>query len=512
MTTPGPGTGNSGESKPIGFSLKKSSSSSLSSSKSAVAFSLSTKRENTTTNIIDTQRSQPQLQNKKRVVLGENQEDDSGKVETVTGFDVRLGHAITANGGNKDEKAEESKKKTLVIPAVPNKDWRAEVRRVKAWNAYIPDEQQHTQGTEEDLEALVEAEKKRLVIGFNSGTRESTTDDNNKINLDYDNKDTTQISEDELAKRALLQGKSFTGTGSSNLVISQPGTYTRDEDESDEEMVERITEEEAFVRDVSQRPEAPGLDAYERVPVEEFGAALLRGMGWNGKLEDEIEDQTKKSVGDTKSSLYGSRDPEVALRRPAFLGLGAKPASSGNGLGEAGKRGSGKRAVDRVYVPVVKVDRETGEIVKDDEEEGEEEEKEDLKQEKRKDDSRDHKRKERGREREKSPSYESRSSIYRHRESDKNRDRHHDRDRDRYRDRDRNREKDRGRDKDRDRDNYRERDRYKDRDEYRDRDRDRDRSSRSSHKDHRDHDRERDRRRDDRYKDGDRNRNQSRRY
>jgi G patch domain/KOW motif-containing protein len=53
--------------------------------------------------------------------------------------------------------------------------------------------------------------------------------------------------------------------------------------------------------------------AYENVPVEDFGAALLRGMGWNGNSENE-----------TKSS-YKEINP-----RKKGLGLGAKLIGSGS--------------------------------------------------------------------------------------------------------------------------------------------------------------------------------------
>ncbi len=49
-----------------------------------------------------------------------------------------------------------------------------------------------------------------------------------------------------------------------------------------------------FREDLKALPEDPSLDAYERMPVEDFGMALLRGMGWN-------EGQgvgRKKEVGD----------------------------------------------------------------------------------------------------------------------------------------------------------------------------------------------------------------------
>lgn len=39
---------------------------------------------------------------------------------------------------------------------------------------------------------------------------------------------------------------------------------------------------EAFQKNLDELPDEASLDDYANVPVEEFGAALLRGMGWKG--------------------------------------------------------------------------------------------------------------------------------------------------------------------------------------------------------------------------------------
>ena len=68
-----------------------------------------------------------------------------------------------------------------------------------------------------------------------------------------------------------------------------------------------------FKRDVDERPDNPTLDKYRSVPIDEFGAALLRGMGWiDGK-----------AVGrNAKNALL---EPRVFEPRPQLLGLGAQP-------------------------------------------------------------------------------------------------------------------------------------------------------------------------------------------
>ncbi len=86
------------------------------------------------------------------------------------------------------------------------------------------------------------------------------------------------------------------------------------------------------------------LDDYEATPIEAFGEALLRGMGWQ-----------PGAAGGTKI-----HEPK---RRPDGLGLGAKErpaAGAGNGAGPAGK-GKGKvdrsKRLGRGYVPVIKRER-----------------------------------------------------------------------------------------------------------------------------------------------------------
>ncbi|KAJ3093094.1 hypothetical protein HK102_009526 [Quaeritorhiza haematococci] len=69
-----------------------------------------------------------------------------------------------------------------------------------------------------------------------------------------------------------------------------------------------------FRHDVTLRPDEASLADYERIPVEQFGAAMLRGMGWN---EGEVVGRNKKN---------GLQAPIIYEPRPRLLGLGATPA------------------------------------------------------------------------------------------------------------------------------------------------------------------------------------------
>lgn len=45
-------------------------------------------------------------------------------------------------------------------------------------------------------------------------------------------------------------------------------------------IISAVTEDDAFKQNFTALPDSPPLEDDERVPVSQFGAALLRGMGW----------------------------------------------------------------------------------------------------------------------------------------------------------------------------------------------------------------------------------------
>jgi hypothetical protein len=83
------------------------------------------------------------------------------------------------------------------------------------------------------------------------------------------------------------------------------------------------------------------LDDYSEVPIEAFGEAMLRGMGWRP---------------DAPSSAPGVHAPQ---RRPEGLGLGATARAAP--LDDKGKKAKRKEDAKsrggRGYVPVVKRER-----------------------------------------------------------------------------------------------------------------------------------------------------------
>ena len=114
-----------------------------------------------------------------------------------------------------------------------------------------------------------------------------------------------------------------------------------------------VTEEDAFRLDLDTRPDSTTLEEYESVPIEDFGAALLRGMS------AAMTDETRKSRPEVK--------PYVPKARTAMLGLGAK--SREETLGDLGGAQFGKAAQKESkrdsmrFVPLQKVSKASGMLI-----------------------------------------------------------------------------------------------------------------------------------------------------
>jgi len=265
----------------------------------------------------------------------------------------------------------EGRKKELVIAAQKNRDWREESRRKRGRGrdllpaevrAVKAGQQQHEGGQEvanggvqayglSFVKTAVRADGKGVEHGDGDVQMESTA----KVQVMAGEEAVKPKTEDELALEALLGDG---GSKKSTMVLPAVPEPPKDHKDGiwDGRADTGINEDDAFRSDVASRPDSASLEDYAAVPVEEFGAALLRGMGWKeGEVVGKRKDQVSK--------------PRILERRPALLGIGAKevPGGVGDEIGAWGRAAKGRRKVEKSYNPVLLRNSKTGEMVTEEE-------------------------------------------------------------------------------------------------------------------------------------------------
>lgn len=281
------------------------------------------------------------------------QEQPGHGPELVSAFDHSAGGAIGINGI-------EGAKAPLVIQAQKNRDWREESRRKRGKNLFPAEVRAARNGQVSEGQDVVTGQAPAFGLTFVKNREDVQMVDaqENTATMALAQVEVIERTEDEEAMEALMGN----GKTKSNLVIGNTGGA--DVMFSGRIVAIDMGEEDAFKSDVASRPDSASLDDYAAVPVDEIGAALLRGMGWNGELESErAKDPTKKA--------------KTTERRPALLGIGAKevPGDVVIELGAWGKGAKGtskgvfkgKRKIDIMYNPVLLKNSRTGEMLTEEE-------------------------------------------------------------------------------------------------------------------------------------------------
>ncbi|KAK5099400.1 DNA primase large subunit Spp2 [Lithohypha guttulata] len=110
---------------------------------------------------------------------------------------------------------------------------------------------------------------------------------------------------------------------------------------------------------VESHPDPSTLDEYAAMPVEEFGLAMLRGMG-----------KKRRANGEVIQLEPDRNKDEKRVKRQEFLGIGAKPAAGVDGIelgawGKADMRKNNKGA--GFFTPLMVRDAKTGETISEEE-------------------------------------------------------------------------------------------------------------------------------------------------
>jgi len=256
----------------------------------------------------------------------DDEAQNESRAQTVTHFD---------HSGAVDAKKPAPEQGPMVIAPQKNRDWKeASARNKRARYAQVADAERAVNRGDVGLE---EEKEKKTVFGLNVMRKDDVDGPEDEAEDDSDDTPHNGIvatpqqprTADEEAMAALLGEKK-----QSTLVLPA------------------MSEEQAFDRDYKTAPDMSTLEDYDRVPVEEFGAAMLRGMGWKD--------------GEGIGSERGNKAVKTSAlnRRPALLGIGAKEeAAVADEMGAWGKAARNAKGGEvKIYNPVLLREKRTGEM------------------------------------------------------------------------------------------------------------------------------------------------------
>lgn len=255
---------------------------------------------------------------------GDSESDDEderhGRHESITHFAANGAAVANSRDGGRARKPQGP----LVIESLPDRDWRGEIKTKTPGSRLLQPpgaapgrnaESRETERSDGDKPAKWGLNLKEKKAKSEQGQAQDATPGRGD-EPDTNDEDEKPKSADQEALDALT-GNPEDEAKKRRLVIS---SATDAHDSS------QVTEDDAYQRDVRDVGIDNTLNDYDEVPVEEFGAALLRGMGWDGKER-------------------GAKRREVKNRQN-LLGLGAKQLKEAEELGawtQKGRRDPARR-------------------------------------------------------------------------------------------------------------------------------------------------------------------------
>ncbi|KAH0366172.1 hypothetical protein KCU65_g5601, partial [Aureobasidium melanogenum] len=264
---------------------------------------------------------------------------NNSKRQTITHFDSANGGAVNTHAPKKEEK------KPLVITALANRDWREASKRQRAQKYGITSEQldAKSQGASQKVDGADKVVKETEAVKYGLNVFAPSAADAEDTQQDHEPEQSPEEVPEQQKTADQLAIDALTGAApTSTLTI--PTTA--------------VSEEDAFNDSYHSAPPAPSLSDYAAVPVEEYGAAMLRGMGWKGPSAS------------SKPVTANKKGPQLPpAKRPALLGIGADPnaAAQAEELGAWGKSSSRGRKEPTMFIPVSIKNKKTGETLTEEE-------------------------------------------------------------------------------------------------------------------------------------------------
>lgn len=263
----------------------------------------------------------------------ESEEDSPkhGRHEHITAFGDNGAELAKSARDDRDDRRP-AKRGPLTIERQPNRDWKTEARsrnqRGGRQSTSQPASAQEN-GSQKEVEP---ADQDKPIQWGLTITKKASPAEGEQNGHDNEAADSRADTPDREASRGAPEAPEVPEdheTHTEKEAVRALLGETIDDKTKTRRVIERaannVTEDDIFTRDFDDAPDVSTLDEYEAMPVEEFGAALLRGMGWDGK----------------------DRGPKVkqVVRRPNQMGLGAKELKGTEDLGgwnhKSGTSGSG---------------------------------------------------------------------------------------------------------------------------------------------------------------------------
>ena len=266
----------------------------------------------------------------------DNEDEEEPRHESVSGF--------SSSGVILSQSVQE--KPELVIKNLGNGDWR---RRGKVQNL-LPAEVQAARNGQQVVTVEKDEVSKASGLQFAQQTTATKAVSNGAPAVKSpvgEHSRRKHMTDDEVAMEALLDNS---GRAKSNVIIEQLGnTRLSARDETSD-----------FRADVATRPESSTVEQYAAMPVEEFGLAMLRGMG-----------QKRRANGETINVSGGEPEdsPRKQRKQEGFLGIGAKAAPGADvELGAWGKADMRKNNKgEGFFTPLMRENKNTGERITEEE-------------------------------------------------------------------------------------------------------------------------------------------------
>ncbi|KAF7321395.1 G-patch domain-containing protein [Mycena kentingensis (nom. inval.)] len=216
----------------------------------------------------------------------------------------------------------------LVIPALKNRDWRELARKRRSAGQFVPESAKAATGKDGSVGGLGTRDTINngpALSGLQLRTKaEKSAVVADEVEMTVVKDEPVEETDDDRALRAVLAEASSFGSDAKPVLDAIP----------------IVSESDALKQDVDELPDVASLEDYARVPVEQFGLALLRGMGW------------KEGTAASRKPGKGLVQPYLPEARPALLGIGAKPQEVYDDGSDPKQRKSSKK--DMRYVPILK--------------------------------------------------------------------------------------------------------------------------------------------------------------